>query len=365
MHSPCKDDQAQACSAWQKPCLSHEAGSLVLALLSAEVCRLWRRSRKELCLRHGAAVLSILDPLSTDARLNVPLTAYTVNIHLMRLLQKQTVAEEQQHQQNGKAPLPEDFDHAADRHRGQLALRKLYHESDRLLLVLYTSPSCGPCRTLKPIFNKVVDDYPGKVCSSSEPTFLPVSLYVSADGIVSVESCWQVCMEPQISAAFAPELRGVYGDHMSLLRTGDLQSACHAHGAATAALRCLPRWRERCACPVHASARSSGQSQVHMRSVTTLIGLVWLTGAPGGDRHRGGPRDCRGSGDQWDAHSAAVQKQRALAPPPGGQAEERVQEPHRSQPLRPCARCMSTDLLCDTALCASFPADEHSLKQID
>ena len=90
-------------------------------------------------------------------------------------LQKQQVAEEHQHQQNGKAKMPkdEDFDHAADRHRGQLALRKLYHESDRLLLVLYTSPSCGPCRTLKPIFSKVVDDYPGKVRHCSMPSSCP------------------------------------------------------------------------------------------------------------------------------------------------------------------------------------------------
>ena len=66
--------------------------------------------------------------------------------------------------QNGKAELPADFDQSADRHRGQLALRKLYHESERLLVVLYTSPTCGPCRSLKPIFSKVVDDYPGKVC---------------------------------------------------------------------------------------------------------------------------------------------------------------------------------------------------------
>ena len=56
----------------------------------------------------------------------------------------------------------------ADRHKGQLALRKLYHESDRLLVVLYTSPTCGPCRTLKPIFSKVVDDYPGKVSNVSD-----------------------------------------------------------------------------------------------------------------------------------------------------------------------------------------------------
>ena len=67
--------------------------------------------------------------------------------------------------QNGKPELPADFDTSADRHRGQLALRKLYHESERLLVVLYTSPTCGPCRSLKPIFSKVVDDYPGKVCS--------------------------------------------------------------------------------------------------------------------------------------------------------------------------------------------------------
>lgn len=49
------------------------------------------------------------------------------------------------------------------RHKGQLALRKLYHESDRLLAVLYTSPTCGPCRALKPMFNKVVDEYEGRV----------------------------------------------------------------------------------------------------------------------------------------------------------------------------------------------------------
>lgn len=81
-------------------------------------------------------------------------------------MQKQKVAEEQQHQQNGKAQVADEFDHEAARHKGQLALRKLYHESERLLLVLYTSPTCGPCRTLKPIFSKVVDDYPGKVCFS-------------------------------------------------------------------------------------------------------------------------------------------------------------------------------------------------------
>ena len=59
--------------------------------------------------------------------------------------------------------MEQEFNLVADKHRGQFALRRLYHESDRILAVLYTSPTCGPCRTLKPILNKVVDEYPGKI----------------------------------------------------------------------------------------------------------------------------------------------------------------------------------------------------------
>lgn len=62
-----------------------------------------------------------------------------------------------------KMSMEEEFNIYADKHRGQYALRKLYHESDRLLTVLYTSPTCGPCRSLKPILNKVVDEYSGKI----------------------------------------------------------------------------------------------------------------------------------------------------------------------------------------------------------
>ncbi len=54
-------------------------------------------------------------------------------------------------------------DFSVTRHRGQYALRKLYHESNRLLAVMYVSPTCGPCRTLKPIFNKVIDEFADKV----------------------------------------------------------------------------------------------------------------------------------------------------------------------------------------------------------
>lgn len=57
----------------------------------------------------------------------------------------------------------EAFDINADVHKGQFALRKLYHESTRPLAVLYTSPSCGPCRSLKPILMKVVEEYAGQL----------------------------------------------------------------------------------------------------------------------------------------------------------------------------------------------------------
>ena len=55
------------------------------------------------------------------------------------------------------------FDINQSRHIGGYALRKLFHESDRPLLVKYVSPTCGPCRTLKPILDKVVEEYDGKI----------------------------------------------------------------------------------------------------------------------------------------------------------------------------------------------------------
>ncbi|MDY6937534.1 MAG: thioredoxin-disulfide reductase [Cyanobacteriota bacterium] len=55
------------------------------------------------------------------------------------------------------------FDPTTMRHRGSYALRKLYHESDRLLVVKYISPTCGPCHILKPILNKVVDEFEDRI----------------------------------------------------------------------------------------------------------------------------------------------------------------------------------------------------------
>ncbi|MDI9636099.1 thioredoxin-disulfide reductase [Kamptonema cortianum] len=55
------------------------------------------------------------------------------------------------------------FDLASTHHEGGYALRKLFHESDRLIVVKYSSPTCGPCHTLKPILAKVIDEFDSKV----------------------------------------------------------------------------------------------------------------------------------------------------------------------------------------------------------
>jgi thioredoxin reductase (NADPH) len=56
-----------------------------------------------------------------------------------------------------------DFDLNASSYIGGYALRKLFHESDRLIMVKYVSPTCGPCGILSPILNKVVEEYAGKI----------------------------------------------------------------------------------------------------------------------------------------------------------------------------------------------------------
>jgi thioredoxin reductase (NADPH) len=56
-----------------------------------------------------------------------------------------------------------EFDITRTHHAGGYALRKLYHESDRLIIVKYASPTCGPCHTLKPILEKVVNEFADQV----------------------------------------------------------------------------------------------------------------------------------------------------------------------------------------------------------
>lgn len=73
------------------------------------------------------------------------------------------VAEAQPVEKKTEAQQADGFEADKTRHVGGYALRKLYHESDRLIVVKYASPHCGPCHTLKPILNKVVDEFDGKI----------------------------------------------------------------------------------------------------------------------------------------------------------------------------------------------------------
>ena len=54
-----------------------------------------------------------------------------------------------------------NFDPDALWQKGSYALRKLYHDSTKPLLVVYTSPTCGPCHVLKPQLRRVLDELGG------------------------------------------------------------------------------------------------------------------------------------------------------------------------------------------------------------
>ena len=57
----------------------------------------------------------------------------------------------------------EDLDLAVTRHEGGLAIRKLYRATNRPIVVKYVSPTCGPCHSLKPILNRVIDEFDGEI----------------------------------------------------------------------------------------------------------------------------------------------------------------------------------------------------------
>ena len=56
----------------------------------------------------------------------------------------------------------ENFDLNKIWQKGSYALRKLYHESDKPLFVIYTSKNCGPCHILKPQLLRVLKESKGK-----------------------------------------------------------------------------------------------------------------------------------------------------------------------------------------------------------
>ena len=56
----------------------------------------------------------------------------------------------------------EAYDPSASWQKGSFALRKLYHDSGRPLLVIYTSPGCGPCHVLKPQIERLLNELHGQ-----------------------------------------------------------------------------------------------------------------------------------------------------------------------------------------------------------
>jgi thioredoxin reductase (NADPH) len=55
-----------------------------------------------------------------------------------------------------------NFDPAALWQKGGFVLRKFYYDSSKPLLVVYTSPTCGPCHVLKPQLKRVLEEFGGK-----------------------------------------------------------------------------------------------------------------------------------------------------------------------------------------------------------
>ena len=89
-----------------------------------------------------------------------------------RWLSKNNLAQlfERESLEPAKAPTPKpteitteiNFQSNAIWQKGSYALRKLYHESNNPLIVIYTSPNCGPCHVLKPQLKRVLDELEGK-----------------------------------------------------------------------------------------------------------------------------------------------------------------------------------------------------------
>ena len=90
-----------------------------------------------------------------------------LSVHNLITEYHQKPASEEQPQTEPEAAVTsspeESFNLNATRHHGGYALRRLFHESDRPIMVKYVSPTCGPCKQLKPILDKIIDEYEGKI----------------------------------------------------------------------------------------------------------------------------------------------------------------------------------------------------------
>ncbi len=80
-----------------------------------------------------------------------------------RVIRKSVEPESAESPEASHATSPPEFDPNGLWQLGSYALRKLYHESEKPLLVVYSSPSCGPCHVLKPQLKRLISEFDGAV----------------------------------------------------------------------------------------------------------------------------------------------------------------------------------------------------------
>jgi thioredoxin reductase (NADPH) len=84
--------------------------------------------------------------------------------------------------------------------KGSYALRKLYHDSPRPILVVYTSPSCGPCHVLKPQLKRVLAELGGAAQG--------VEINIEADPEIAQQA--GVTGTPMVQLFFQKELKHTF-----------------------------------------------------------------------------------------------------------------------------------------------------------
>jgi thioredoxin reductase (NADPH) len=94
----------------------------------------------------------------------------------------------------------DNFDPNALWQKGSFALRKLYHDSGKPLLVVYTSPTCGPCHVLKPQLKRVLDELGGAAQG--------VEIDIEADQEIAIQA--GVNGTPTVQLFFQKELKQTF-----------------------------------------------------------------------------------------------------------------------------------------------------------
>ena len=112
----------------------------------------------------------------------------------------------------------DNFNAATLWQKGGYALRKLYHDSNKPLLVVYTSPSCGPCHVLKPQLKRVLNELEGRA--------LGVEIDIEADPEIAQQA--GVTGTPTVQLFFNKELQQQW---QGVKQRSEFKTAIEALGA--------------------------------------------------------------------------------------------------------------------------------------